>query len=233
KSEIDILKQEVKKIKNGLIDKLINWSELADAELLYTQDGKIEWPDWVTDKTKVEIQAWGGGGSGGTTNNPYMGGGGGGGGCSVWYGYKVSLNGHENIAIGKGGTSVSELSATGNSGGTTTVGKNFITATGGNGGYAGIRSLGSGGAGGIGGNFGLATDEHLGLAKGGDGYAGTSGRNNISGSGGDAGGDTSRGGGGWSWKWWGRQLYFRKSRAWLWWWWCWLSLLPLSKRCWS
>ncbi|WP_208433175.1 Bgr_08870 family protein [Bartonella taylorii] len=187
---------EIKSLKKDLTDKIINWPALADAELLYTQDGKIQWPDWVTDKTKVEIQAWGGGGSGGATNNPYMGGGGGGGGCSVWYGYKISLNGHEHIAIGKGGTSVSEFRATGNSGGTTTVGKNFMTATGGNGGYAGISSSGSGGAGGIGGNFGLATDEHPGLAKSGNGYAGTSGRNDISGSGGDAGGDTSRGGGG-------------------------------------
>uniref|UniRef100_UPI002362742A Bgr_08870 family protein n=1 Tax=Bartonella sp. ML70XJBT TaxID=3019096 RepID=UPI002362742A len=186
----------IKSLKKDLTDKITNWPALADAELLYTQNGKIQWPDWVTDKTKVEIQAWGGGGSGGATNNPYMGGGGGGGGCTVWYGYKISLNGHENIAIGKGGASISEFSETGNSGGTTTVGKNFITATGGNGGYSGIRSLGSGGAGGVGGNLGLATDEHPGIAKSGNGYAGTNGRKGVSGNGGDAGGDTSRGGGG-------------------------------------
>ncbi|WP_375653752.1 Bgr_08870 family protein [Bartonella sp. AP19HLJMH] len=58
KSEIDILKQEIKNIKKDLINKLI----IADAELLYTQDGKIKWPDWVTDQTRLEIQAWGGGG---------------------------------------------------------------------------------------------------------------------------------------------------------------------------
>uniref|UniRef100_UPI002360CD97 Bgr_08870 family protein n=1 Tax=Bartonella sp. AU18XJBT TaxID=3019089 RepID=UPI002360CD97 len=84
KSEIDILKQEIKNIKKDLINKLI----IADAELLYTQDGKIQWPDWVTNKTKVEIQAWGGGGSGGSSWSYGDGGGGGGGGCSVWYGYK-------------------------------------------------------------------------------------------------------------------------------------------------
>ncbi|EJF76763.1 hypothetical protein MCQ_01677 [Candidatus Bartonella washoeensis Sb944nv] len=57
---------EREKIKKDLIENIINWPALADAELLYTQDGKIEWPDWVTDKTKVEIQAWGGGGRGGS-----------------------------------------------------------------------------------------------------------------------------------------------------------------------
>ncbi|WP_273783409.1 Bgr_08870 family protein [Bartonella sp. AU15XJBT] len=200
KSEIDILKQEIKNIKKDLINKLI----IADAELLYTQDGKIEWPDWVTDQTRLEIQAWGGGGSGGGADTPRLGGGGGGGGCSVWYGYKASLNGHEDITIGKGGTSVASLRATGNSGGTTTVGKNFITAKGGNGGGGAYYNTsrgntyyysGIGGAGGIGGNFGLATDAHLGIAKGGNGYAGTSGiTGKISGDGGDAGGDTSRGG---------------------------------------
>ncbi|WP_375706129.1 Bgr_08870 family protein [Bartonella sp. AA2SXKL] len=211
KSDIDILKQEIKKIKQGLVDKLINWSALADAELLYTQDGKIQWPDWVTDKTKVEIQAWGGGGSGGGADTPRLGGGGGGGGCSVWYGYKASLNGHQDILIGKGGASVASRSATGNSGGTTAVGKNFITATGGHGGggasayqshtgFGGGTTTyysGDGGAGGTGGNFGLATDEHLGIAKGGNGYAGTNGiTSKTSGNGGDAGGDTSRGGSG-------------------------------------
>ncbi|EJF95946.1 hypothetical protein LBE40_02990 [Bartonella taylorii] len=207
KSEIDILKQEIKKIKKDLINKLI----IADAELLYTQDGKIQWPDWVTDKTKVEIQVWGGGGSGGGADTPGLGGGGGGGGCSVWYGYKASLNGHEDIVIGKGGACVAKRYATGNSGGTTTVGKNFITATGGHGGgcayYDNSRERfvggtayycsGSGGAGGTGGKFGLATDDLLGLAKGGNGYAGTSGiTSKTSGNGGDAGGDTSRGGSG-------------------------------------
>ncbi|WP_330167991.1 glycine-rich domain-containing protein [Bartonella grahamii] len=176
--------------------------------LLYTHDGKIEWPDWVTDKTKVEITAWGGGGSGGGSYSSYLGGGGGG--CSVWYGYKVSLNGHEDIIIGKGGASVASRGATGKSGGTTVVGKNFMTATGGHGGGGADARIshsitgsttsfysGSGGAGGVGGNFGLATNEHLGLAKGGNGCAGTSGNNGkTSGNGGDAGGDTSRGGSG-------------------------------------
>ncbi|WP_273760320.1 Bgr_08870 family protein [Bartonella sp. ML70XJBT.G] len=199
KSEIDILKQEIKNIKKDLINKLI----IADAELLYTQDGKIEWPDWVTDKTKVEITAWGGGGSGGCSWSYCLGGGGGGGGCSVWYGYKASLKGHEDITIGKGGTSVVKHGATGNSGGTTIIGKNFITATGGKGGGGAYYynssnySSGSGGSGGVGGNFGWTTDGLLGLAKGGNGYAGTSGINaEMSGNGGDAGGDTSRGGGG-------------------------------------
>uniref|UniRef100_UPI0035D07DAC Bgr_08870 family protein n=2 Tax=Bartonella TaxID=773 RepID=UPI0035D07DAC len=200
KAEIDILKQEIKNIKKDLINKLI----IADAELLYTQDGKIQWPDWVTDQTRLEIQAWGGGGSGGGSDTPRLGGGGGGGGCSVWYGYKASLKDHEDITIGKGGASVSGRYAIGNSGGTTTVGKNFITATGGHGGGGAYYNTsrgntyyysGIGGAGGIGENFGLATDGHPGLAKGGNGYAGTSGiTGKISGDGGDAGGDTSRGG---------------------------------------
>ncbi|WP_208436717.1 Bgr_08870 family protein, partial [Bartonella tribocorum] len=202
KSEIDILKQEIKNIKKNLLNKLI----IADAELLYTQDGKIQWPAWVTNKTKVEIQAWGGGGSGGSAWSYCTGGGGGGGGCSVWYGYKASLNGHEDIIIGKGGTSVVKHGATGNSGGTTTVGNNFITATGGKGGgkayysdpsYHYSGSGGAGGAGGAGKNFGWATDGLLGFAKGGNGYAGTSGIDGeMSGNGGDAGGDTSKGGGG-------------------------------------
>ncbi|WP_273721114.1 Bgr_08870 family protein [Bartonella sp. ML71XJBT] len=199
KSEIDILKQEIKNIKKDLINKLI----IADAELLYTQDGKIEWPNWVTDKTKVEITAWGGGGSGGCSWSYCLGGGGGGGGCSVWYGYKASLKGHEDITIGKGGTSVVKHGATGNSGGTTIIGKNFMTATGGKGGGGAYysspssRYSGSGGTGGVGGNFGWATDGLLGLAKGGNGYAGTKGIDaEMSGNGGNAGGDTSRGGGG-------------------------------------
>ncbi|PIT68614.1 Bgr_08870 family protein [Bartonella tribocorum] len=202
KSEIDILKQEIKKVKKDLINQLI----IADAELLYTQDEKIQWPDWVTDNTKVEITAWGGGGSGGGACTPGLGGGGGGGGCSVWYGYKTSLNGHEDIIIGKGGASVSGRNVTGKSGGTTTVGKNFITATGGHGGGGAYYSIsrgntyyysGTGGTGGIGGNLGLATDGPLGLAKGGNGYAGTSGiTSKTSGNGGNAGGNTSRGDGG-------------------------------------
>ncbi|WP_336288656.1 Bgr_08870 family protein [Bartonella sp. CB60] len=203
KPEVDVLEKEIKKIKNGLIDKLINWSALADVELLYRQDGKIQWPDWVTDQTKVEIQAWGGGGSGGGADTPYLGGGGGGGGCTVWYGYKISLSGHEDITIGLGGTSVAARRATGKFGGTTVIGKNFITATGGCGGGGGYYtnssnySTGRGGVGGIGGNFGLATDAHPGIAKGGNGYSGTNGSNGgASGHGGNAGGDTSRGGSG-------------------------------------
>ncbi|WP_375689518.1 hypothetical protein, partial [Bartonella sp. AP57NXGY] len=212
KSQVDAaILAQIKSLKKDLTDKITNWPALADAELLYTQDGKIQWPDWVTDNTKVEIQAWGGGGSGGGGYSYYLGGGGGGGGCTVWYGYKASLKGHENITIGKGGASVASRSATGNSGGTTTVGKNFITATGGHGGggasayqshtgFGGGTTTyysGDGGAGGTGGNFGLATDEHLGIAKGGNGYAGTNGiTSKTSGNGGDAGGDTSRGGSG-------------------------------------
>ncbi|WP_375657392.1 Bgr_08870 family protein, partial [Bartonella sp. CM120XJJH] len=116
KSQVDaaILAETKKILKKALSNKVINWSALVDAELLYTQDGKIQWPDWVTDKTKVEIQAWGGGGSGGSSWSYGDGGGGGGGGCSVWYGYKSSLNGHEDIIIGKGGTSVAKHGATGN-----------------------------------------------------------------------------------------------------------------------
>ncbi|WP_375657543.1 MULTISPECIES: Bgr_08870 family protein [unclassified Bartonella] len=212
KSQVDAaILAQIKILKKDLTDKITNWPALADAELLYTQDGKIQWPDWVTDKTKVEIQAWGGGGSGGGGYSFYLGGGGGGGGCTVWYGYKASLKGHENIIIGKGGDSVSGWNVKGKFGGTTTVGKSFITATGGLGGGGTYSSSthtgygkdntsyysGSGGAGGTGGNFGLATDEHLGLAKGGNGYAGTSGiTSKTSGNGGDAGGDTSRGGSG-------------------------------------
>ncbi|WP_375676470.1 MULTISPECIES: Bgr_08870 family protein [unclassified Bartonella] len=201
KAQVDALKQEIwaeiKSLKKVFTDKPINWPELADAELLYTQDGKIQWPDWVTDKTKVEIQAWGGGGSGGGSHTPSLGGGGGGGGCSVWYGYKASLAGNEAIIVGKGGASVASRGATGNSGGTTIIGKDFITATGGHGGGGAYSSSfpGNGGAGGVGGNFGLATNDRPGLFKGENGHPGTDGnRGGISGSGGDAGGDTSRGG---------------------------------------
>ncbi|EJF87186.1 Bgr_08870 family protein [Bartonella rattimassiliensis] len=204
KAQVDAaILAEREKIKKDLIENIINWPALADAELLYTQNGKIQWPAWVTNQTKVEIQAWGGGGSGGGSDTPYLGGGGGGGGCSVWYGYKTSLNGHEDITIGKGGASVSGRGVQGKSGETTIIGKNFITATGGCNGTAAYYNTssrtgysGSGGAGGVGGNLGLATDEHPGLAKGGNGYAGTNGRSGISGNGGDAGGDTSRGGSG-------------------------------------
>uniref|UniRef100_UPI0035D056AA Bgr_08870 family protein n=1 Tax=Bartonella sp. AP150HLJHH TaxID=3243468 RepID=UPI0035D056AA len=182
KAQVDAaILAQIKSLKKDLIDQITNWPALADAELLYTQDGKIQWPDWVTDKTKVEIQAWGGGGSGGGAYLSGLGGGGGGAGCSVWYGYKASLKGHEDIVIGKGGASIAKSCVNGNSGGTTVVGKNFITATGGNYGSAGYYSSrngyvtgcysGSGGTGGTGGNFGLATDEHLGIAKGGNGYA--------------------------------------------------------------
>nr|WP_330169486.1 Bgr_08870 family protein [Bartonella grahamii] len=66
KSQVDAaILAQIKNLKKDLTDKITNWPALADAELLYTQDGKIQWPVWVTDKTKVEIQAWGGGGSGG------------------------------------------------------------------------------------------------------------------------------------------------------------------------
>ncbi|OLL49158.1 hypothetical protein KAE70_06510 [Bartonella henselae] len=199
-------KAQVDAALKDLTDKVINWLAPADAELLYTQNEKIQWPDWVTDQTKVEIQAWGGGGSGGGADTPGLGGGGGGGGCSVWYGDKASLNGHEDITIGKGGASITKRGATGNSGGTTIVGKNFITAQGGNGGGGGYRYTangtnsyhsGSGGSGGIVKNFNLAADEHPTIAKGGNGYAGTDGiTSKTSGNGGDAGGDTSRGGSG-------------------------------------
>uniref|UniRef100_UPI000585BF7B glycine-rich domain-containing protein n=1 Tax=Bartonella queenslandensis TaxID=481138 RepID=UPI000585BF7B len=212
KEQVDALQQEIwaeiKRFKKVFSEKPMNWPALADAELLYTQNGKIQWPDWATDQTKVEVQAWGGGGSGGGSDTPRLGGGGGGGGCSVWYGYKASLNGHEDIVIGKGGERVTGRSATGNAGQTTVVGKNFITATGGKGGHGAYRttntgvfgnqssgSSGGGGAGGIGGNFGLATDDHPGIAKGGNGHPGTGGVTGAtSGNGGDAGGDTSRGG---------------------------------------
>ncbi|WP_375643686.1 MULTISPECIES: Bgr_08870 family protein, partial [unclassified Bartonella] len=135
KAQVDAaILAQIKSLKKDLIDKITNWPALADVELLYTQDGKIQWPVWVTDKTKVEIQAWGGGGSGGRAFGIGLGGGGGGGGCSVWYGYKVSLNGHEDIIIGKGGASIAKNFVSGKPGETTTIGKNFITATGGKGG---------------------------------------------------------------------------------------------------
>ncbi|WP_375649950.1 Bgr_08870 family protein, partial [Bartonella sp. MU70NMGDW] len=191
KAQVDAaILAQIKSLKKDLTDKITNWPALADAELLYTQNGKIQWPDWVTDQTKVEIQAWGGGGSGGGSDTPTLGGGGGGGGCTVWYGYKASLNGHEHITIGKGGEAVANVSMKGNSGETTVIGKNFITATGGGGGGGAKRpNPALGGVGGIGGNFGLATDDRPGLAKGGNGHSGTSGINStISGSGGDAGG---------------------------------------------
>ncbi|WP_019224027.1 Bgr_08870 family protein [Bartonella rattaustraliani] len=201
KEQVDALQQkiwaEIKRFKKVFSEKPMNWPALADAELLYTQNGKIQWPDWVTDQTKVEVQAWGGGGSGGGTISLALGGGGGGGGCSVWYGYKANLNGHEAITIGKGGASISSRGAAGNSGGTTVVGENFITATGGCGGGGAYSSsdAGRGRAGGKGGNFGLATDDRPGLFRGGDGNPGTDGnRGGLSGNGGDAGGDTSRGG---------------------------------------
>ncbi|WP_375627564.1 Bgr_08870 family protein, partial [Bartonella sp. PS17NMGDW] len=54
KSQVDAaILAQIKSLKKDLTDKITNWPALADAELLYTQDGKIQWPDWVTDKTKV------------------------------------------------------------------------------------------------------------------------------------------------------------------------------------
>ncbi|UNE54635.1 hypothetical protein LNM86_01705 [Bartonella machadoae] len=110
----------------------------------------------------------------------------------MWYGYKASLNGHEDIVIGLGGAPVAGWRTSGNSGGTTIIGKNFITAAGRRG-----RNYSNLSDGGVGGNFGLATDDHPGFAKGGNGHAGTEGiKGKSSGNGGDAGGDTSRGGDG-------------------------------------
>lgn len=105
KSQLDeAMSKEIEKLKQSLPDESTDYANLADAELLITQSMRIQWPDWVTDKTKVEIQAWGGGGGGGTAkNNDYPAGGGGGSGCVVWYGYKSSLNGHHDIVIGSGG----------------------------------------------------------------------------------------------------------------------------------
>ncbi|AQX19647.1 Bgr_08870 family protein [Bartonella sp. WD16.2] len=182
-----------------VINKLIDWPELADAELLYTQSGKIEWPDWITDEAVVEIQAWGGGGSGGGSTNDYWpGGGGGGGGGSVWYGYKRALKGRENFVIGKGGASVQNKNVSGNAGGDTTIGDDFIKATGGRGGGAGRTNsdkLGEGGEGGKGEKVGNFVDGRPGLAKHSYGSPGTKGTHYLmSGHGGDAGGDTSRGG---------------------------------------
>ncbi|MCZ2159136.1 hypothetical protein NPX99_07715 [Bartonella sp. 220] len=107
----------------------------------------------------------------------------------MWYDYKISLNGHEDITIGQGGVAVAKRFENGNPGGTTVIGKNFITATGGHGGggaYSFRNSIGlsgsityyysgSGGVGGEGRNFGLATNNRPGIAKGGNGYAGTGG----------------------------------------------------------
>ncbi|AQX20250.1 Bgr_08870 family protein [Bartonella sp. WD16.2] len=178
KTQLDeAMSKEIEKLKQSLTDESTDCSKLADAELLITQSGKIQWPDWVTDKTKVEIQAWGGGGGGGANNNDSPGGGGGGSGCMVWYGYKSSLNGHDNIIIGGG------------SGGYTIIGNNFITmAGGGRGFYPDPKSGGSGGYGSLGGNFGLVTDERPGLIKGCNGYSGGHGEyKQRSGFGGDAG----------------------------------------------
>ncbi|AQX19646.1 Bgr_08870 family protein [Bartonella sp. WD16.2] len=182
--EIEKLKRSLPDKSTSLIDKLIDWPELADAELLITQSGKIQWPDWVTDKTKVEIQAWGGGGGGGgAQNDNYLGGGGGGSGCMVWYGYKLSLNGHHDIVIGKGGAQVSGK-IHGKNGGYTIIGNNFIVVAGGNGGDD--SSLG--GKGSRGGNYGLVTDENPGPVRGCNGYNGGDGKyKQISGFGGDAG----------------------------------------------
>ncbi|ENN91085.1 Bgr_08870 family protein [Bartonella schoenbuchensis] len=194
--EIEKLKQSLPNKSTSLIDKLIDWPELADAELVYTQSGRIVWPDWITDEAMVEIQAWGGGGSGGCANDIYFGGGGGGGGCSVWYGPKKHLNGHENFVIGKGGSSVQNKNETGNPGGKTTVGQDLIVAGGGGGGKGASDSgSGQGGAGGTGKTVTQSTDSRPGLAKGGNGSPGTQGSTRFkSGFGGDAGGDTSRGG---------------------------------------
>ncbi|AQX20248.1 Bgr_08870 family protein [Bartonella sp. WD16.2] len=132
------ISEEIEKLKQSLTDessscsviinKFVHWPELADAELVYTQSGRIEWPDWITDEAVVEIQAWGGGGGGGGGggNIKYFGGGGGGGGCSVWYGPKKHLNGHEDFVIGKGGAFTKDKNGPGKVGGTTTVGKNLL-----------------------------------------------------------------------------------------------------------
>ncbi|ENN93195.1 Bgr_08870 family protein [Bartonella bovis] len=200
------ISEEIEKLKQSLTDensscsvvinKLVHWPERADAELLYTKSRKIKWPDWITDETIVEIQAWGGGGSGGGAGKIYFGGGGGGSGCSVWYGPKSSLNEHEDIVIGKGGASVQDKNTSGNAGGKTTVGKNLIVAGGGGGGKgASDTGSGQGGAGGAGKTVTELMDGRPGIAKGGNGSPGTQGSSKFkSGSGGDAGGDTSRGG---------------------------------------
>ncbi|WP_208541315.1 Bgr_08870 family protein [Bartonella capreoli] len=193
---IEKLKESLPNKNTSLIDKLIDWPELADAELVYTQSGRIVWPDWITDEAMVEIQAWGGGGSGGGANTTYFGGGGGGGGCSVWYGPKKHLNGHESFVIGKGGSSVQNKNETGNPGGKTTVGQDLIVAGGGKGGW-GATDVGSGQSvdGGAGKTVTQSTDGRPGIAKGGNGSPGTkSSTRNLSGDAGDAGGDTSRGG---------------------------------------
>ncbi|OPB29524.1 hypothetical protein [Bartonella sp. WD12.1] len=200
------ISEEIEKLKQSLTDensscsvvinKLVHWPKRADAELLYTQSGKIKWPDWITDEAVVEIQAWGGGGSGGGAGQIHLGGGGGGGGCSVWYGHKSSLNEHEDFIIGKGGASVKDKNTSGNPGGKTTVGKNLIVATGGGGGWgASDTSSGQGGVGGEGKTVTELMDGRPDLAKSGNGSSGTKGNARFkSGFGGDAGGDTSRGG---------------------------------------
>ncbi|MBA9083078.1 MULTISPECIES: Bgr_08870 family protein [Bartonella] len=177
----EAMSKEIEKLKQSLTDESTSCSNLADVELLITQSMRIQWPYWVTDKTKVEIQAWGGGGAGGGANSDdYPGGGGSG--CVVWYGYKSSLNGHADIVIGKGGSGSS-------SGGHTIIGNNFIAVSGGASGRSGGSNYsGAGGPGGVGGNFGLVTDERPGLVKGCDGYGGGSGQYKTrSGFGGNAG----------------------------------------------
>ncbi|ENN91086.1 Bgr_08870 family protein [Bartonella schoenbuchensis] len=190
KSQLDeAMSKEIEKLKQSLTDESTNCSKLTDAELLITKSGKIKWPDWVTDKTKVEIQAWGGGGAGGTAkNNDYPAGGGGGSGCVVWYGYKSSLNGHHDIVIGSGGEGL-KPGYGGISGGHTIIGNNFIAVAGGGGGRAGFeKNAGSGGYGSRGDNFGLVTYEHPGLVKACNGYSGGRGEyKQRSGFGGNAG----------------------------------------------
>ncbi|WP_208431890.1 Bgr_08870 family protein [Bartonella bovis] len=185
----EAMSKEMEKLKQSLPNESTSCSELADAELFITQSGKIKWPDWVTQKTKVEIQAWGGGGSGGSAkSNDYPGGGGGGSGCVVWYGYKASLNGHENIIIGSGAEGNKQGSG-GSSGGHTIIGNNFIAVAGGGGGGAGTaQNVGVSGYGSRGDNFGLVTDESPGLVRACNGYSGGHGEyKQRSGFGGNAG----------------------------------------------
>ncbi|AQX31182.1 Bgr_08870 family protein [Bartonella schoenbuchensis] len=190
KSQLDeAMSKEIEKLKQSLPDESTDYSNLADAELLITQSMRIQWPYWVTDKTKVEIQAWGGGGGGGTAkNNDYPAGGGGGSGCVAWYGYKSSLNGHHDIVIGSGGEGL-KPGYGGSSGGHTIIGNNFIAVAGGGGGNPGTtQSIGSGGYGSRGDNFGLVTDERPGLVKACNGYSGGHGEYKTrSGFGGNAG----------------------------------------------
>ncbi|OPB29525.1 Bgr_08870 family protein [Bartonella sp. WD12.1] len=189
KSQLDeAMSKEIEKLKQSLTDENTSCSKLADAELLITQSEKIKWPDWATDETKVEIQAWGGGG-GSAKNNDYPGGGGGGSGCVVWYGYKSSLNGHHDIIIGSGGHDGGGSGYGGNSGGHTIIGNNFIAVAGGGGGGPGVeQKVGNSGYGSRGDNFGLVTDEHPGLVRACNGYAGGHGEyKQRSGFGGNAG----------------------------------------------